>query len=89
MGDQKIPFYHNKPIMVLWWEADVFVMFLVALTLTMAISYLFLPLIVYGPMGFNRLKQENPRGYSTHLFYFIGQLKLKGYPGYFEQEFIG
>ena len=83
----RCPRYLNKPIQVLWWEADEFVVFMIFFTLALVYGYLMWRMMFAVPVGYAKLKSKFPRGVISHLVWTAGFLEIKGYPIYHERRF--
>ena len=85
---KKFPKYLHKPLMILWFELDEFIVFIVGFALSAMKSGLWhwflLPVFVWYYM---RIKRKNARGFLKHALYMLGFTKMQGYPEYFEKEF--
>jgi len=86
---RRFPQYLSSPFQVLWFETDelgiIFLFFTVALIYG-GVSWI---MLLAGPWMYSKLKKKYPRGFLRHLLYFMGLVSMKGYPSYFEEEFIG
>jgi type IV conjugative transfer system protein TraL len=88
MQKKRFPQYLSSPFQVLWFETDELVIVVVFLIFALIFGYLFWLLLFVGPYLYTRLKKKYPRGFLRHVLYFIGLIRLKGYPSYFEKEFF-
>ncbi len=84
----RFPQYLSRPLQVLWWEVDEFVIVIIFFMLAMMFGYVFYILMFIVPYLYSKNKNKYPRGFFKHILYFVGVLKLNGYPTYFEREFI-
>jgi type IV conjugative transfer system protein TraL len=84
----RCPRYLHKPIQVLWWEADEFVIVMIFFTLALIFGYVFWLFLFAGPYIYTKFKRKYPRGFFKHLFWFSGVIKMKHYPSFFEKEFL-
>lgn len=84
----KFPRYLSSPFQVLWFETDELGIILMFFVLAMMFGYLFWILLFTGPYYYGKLKKNYPRGFLKHTLYFLGLKPLKGYPSYFEKEFL-
>ncbi len=79
--------YLHKPFRLLWFEADEIFLFFVGLTFSIYVTpwiglfFFFLILLI------RRNKDKQPRGFIRHFFYYLGLLRFKGYPTFFENSF--
>jgi len=85
---KKFPKYLHKPLMILWFELDEFMVICVGFTLCLMKTGLWhwflFPVFVWYYM---HIKRNNARGFLKHFFYFLGLFRIHGYPEYFEKEF--
>jgi type IV conjugative transfer system protein TraL len=88
MQKKRFPQYLSSPFQVLWFETDELVIVVVFLIVALIFGYLFWLLLFVGPYLYTRLKKKYPRGFLRHVLYFIGLIRIKGYPSYFEKEFF-
>jgi len=85
---KKFPQYLTAPLQVLWIEFDELGVYFLSLILALMLEGWFYLLLILFPYGYTKIKKKYPRGFLNHILYFIGITKLKGYPQYFEREFI-
>lgn len=86
---RKFPQYLTAPFQVLWFETDDLGIILIFLTLTLIFESMFwVALLFVGPYIYLKMKKKYPRGFLKHLQYFTGLNDMKGYPSFFEKEFI-
>ncbi len=88
MQKKRFPQYLSSPFQVLWFETDELIIVVVFLIFALIFGYLFWLLLFIGPYLYTRLKKKYPRGFLRHVLYFIGLIRMKGYPSYFEKEFF-
>jgi type IV conjugative transfer system protein TraL len=88
MQKKRFPQYLSSPFQVLWFETDELVIVVVFLIFALIFGYLFWLFLFVGPYLYTRLKKKYPRGFLRHVLYFIGLIRIKGYPSYFEKEFF-
>jgi len=88
MQKKRFPQYLSSPFQVLWFETDELIIAFAFLIFALIFGYLFWLLLFVGPYLYTRLKKKYPRGFLRHVLYFIGLIRIKGYPSYFEREFI-
>ena len=84
---RRFPQYLSRPFQVLWFEVDELTIFLFTLTVALiygGLAWIVFVLVQYGDI---RTKRHKPRGFFKHLLYASALLRMKNYPGYFEQEF--
>lgn len=87
--EKRFPRYLNSPIQVLWLESDELAVFFIALFVALMFeSWLLWTLPVFGPYFYGRFKRNHPRGFLRHCLYFTGLKSMRGYPTYFEREFL-
>jgi len=85
----KIPQYLHRPLQVLWWESDEFVVVMLGLILWLLFGgYYFILIGLIVPFFYSRFKKRHSRGFFGHLMYFLGFKKFKGYPEFFMKDFI-
>ena len=79
--DERLPQYLHRPVQILWFGADEFVL---------ALSTIFVAIIVGGMIGwalvgalllFIPWKRSKPRGFLPHLAWRWGLLSFRHYPG--------
>ncbi len=85
---RRFPQYLSAPFQVLWFETDELGVLVIFFLLAMVFGSFFWLLIVVGPYLYSRVKRKYPRGFLKHSLYFLGILKMKGYPLFFEQRFF-
>ncbi len=90
MESLKVPTYLNKPIMVLFWEVDTFILTILFLIFAITLSAWFWPMVGIAPWGYEKIKSDFPKGFSVHVFYYAGLSGFEGYPDcfIFQEEFI-
>ena len=81
------PHYLHRPLQVLWWEVDEFVIVIISLMLALMFGYVFWVMLVLVPYGYSKFKKSYPRGFLFHLLWILGLIDFKHYPTYFEKEF--
>jgi type IV conjugative transfer system protein TraL len=86
---RRFPQYLSSPFQVLWFETDELGIIFLFLTVGLIYGGWSWLLLLAGPYAYSRLKHKYPRGFLRHLLYFMGLISMKGYPSYFEKEFIG
>lgn len=78
--DERLPQYLHKPVQVLWFDAEEFVVVL---------ATVFVALMIGGTLGwllfgslflFIPWKRSKPRGYIPHLIYRYGIMHFRNYP---------
>jgi len=84
---KKFPQYLSKPFQILWFESDDLVIMLIFFVFAITFGSLFWLVMFAAPYLYSKLKKRYPRGFFRHTLYFLGLIKLKGYPSYFEKEF--
>lgn len=84
----KFPQYLHLPIQVLDYEPDdiAIAMFLFVLCMVFGGIGWWVALLVV-PWLYRTAKENYPRGFIKHIFYFFGLTELKGYPNFFQKEF--
>lgn len=85
---RKFPQYLTQPFQVLWFEPDDLAIMTASFILAQQFGgYLWLTMIVV-PWAYSRFKRQYPRGFLRHILYFIGLAPMKGYPQFFERDFL-
>lgn len=84
----KCPRYLHKPIQVLWWESDEFVIVMMFFILALMFGYVFWLFLIAGPYIYTKFKRKYPRGFLKHLLWILGFVKVEHYPSFWEKEFI-
>ena len=79
--------YLHKPFRLLWFESDELFVFFLGAVLGFYISLWLLPMFFTLGVIIRKTKEKQPRGFVRHFFYYIGVLRFKGYPTFFESEF--
>jgi len=88
MKKSPIPVYLNRPILILAFESDTFI---VAYMLTMCCFILggwFFVVSLSASWGYAKAKSRFPRGFVIHGPYFLGLLRFRGYPTFFQKHFV-
>ena len=88
MHKSPIPVYLNRPVIIMAFESDTFI---IAYMLTMCCFIFgswFLVVSIGAASGYAKAKAKFPRGFMIHGPYFIGLLRFKGYPDFFQKRFI-
>jgi type IV conjugative transfer system protein TraL len=88
MQNAKFPRYLSSPLQVLWFESDEIALIAICYTLGLLFGLIGWIMMVVVPYLYSRIKKNYPRGFLKHCLYFIGLLHLKGYPIFFEKEFL-
>ncbi|MEM3265256.1 MAG: type IV conjugative transfer system protein TraL [Thermoplasmata archaeon] len=90
MADQskRFPKYLASPVQILWWESDVFFIFLLFAFMGLVFKGIWWALAVVMPYIYNKIKVNYSRGFLKHLFYFIGFMDFKHYPSFFHNHFF-
>lgn len=83
----KFPQYLSQPYQVLWFELDDLLMFLMSIIIAQAIGGWAWLGIILVPWGCTKIKRNFPRGFTKHVLYYLGLIKMKNYPEYFVKEF--
>jgi len=81
------PRYLSAPYQVLWFETDDIGIICLFTILAMMIGGWFWLFLFLGPYGYTKLKNNYPRGFLKHCFFFAGLVTIKGYPIFFEKTF--
>lgn len=87
MKARRFPRYLDAPVLVLWFEADTFAVGMTGFLLSIALHWSLFPAGVAIAFLFAKAKKELPRGFLKQIGYYMGIHKIKGYPGFFENEF--
>ena len=85
---KRFPQYLSAPFQVLWFETDELGLLVIFFLLAMLFGSFFWILIFVGPHLYSGVKAKYPRGFLKHSLYFLGILKMKGYPLFFEHRFF-
>jgi type IV conjugative transfer system protein TraL len=89
MEKKRFPQYLSSPYQVLWMESDELAIFLIFLILALVFSsWLLVVLMCGGPYVYSVLKKKYPRGFLRHVLYFTGLISMRGYPSFFESDFM-
>ncbi len=86
----KMPQHLSAPYQLLWFEPDDISIIMIGYLLSVIFHEMvwFIFLIIPATYLNRRNKRRYPKGFLKHLLYIIGWSKLKGYPHFFEEEFI-
>ena len=84
---RRFPQYLSSPFQILWFEADELGILVICFALALLFGDLFWLSLFAGPYLYSVLKRRYPRGYFKHLIYFMGLVKIEGYPSYFEESY--
>lgn len=85
---KKFPEYLHRPLQVLWWESDELGLMMLALVIGMVFEHIIFWIVPFlGVFQYGKIKKKYPRGFIKHLMYFIGLVKFKHYPDYWEEVF--
>lgn len=85
----KIPRYLHRPLQILWWESDEFLILMLSLGLWLIFGgYYFILIGFVVPYIYSKFKKRHSRGFFGHLSYFCGIKSFKGYPEFFMKDFI-
>ena len=89
MPGVQFPQYLSKPYQVLWFEPDDMALLIAAgYVFGAKIGGWFWILVPIMPIWYSHLKRNYPRGFIKHLGYFLGINSFKGYPSYFQKNFL-
>ncbi len=88
MQNKRVPRYLSAPIQILWFESDEFAIITICYILGLLFGWIGWVILIVAPYLYSKLKKNYPRGFLKHSLYFIGLLKLEGYPIYQEKEFM-
>lgn len=88
MNSYKFPRYLSSPLQILWFESDEISIIAICYAVSLLFGWVGWFMMLLAPYYYSRAKKNNPRGFLRHLLYFIGYLKLKGYPIYQEKYFV-
>ncbi|MDQ5988248.1 MAG: hypothetical protein CSYNP_04006 [Syntrophus sp. SKADARSKE-3] len=86
--DKQFPQYLSAPFQVLWFEPDELSLMCLFFVFALLFGNIFWLLMFVAPWYYGRVKRKYPRGFFRHSLYFIGITEMKGYPSYFEEEFV-
>lgn len=87
MQEKKFPQYLSSPYQILWFETDDLAIVMIFFLLALLFGHIFWLMVLVGPYIYTKIKKRYPRGFLRHILYFLGLIKMKGYPSYFEKEF--
>ncbi|RMG69972.1 MAG: type IV conjugative transfer system protein TraL [Nitrospirae bacterium] len=86
---KKFPQYLSAPYQVLWMEVDEMAVFFTLLIFVYIFtSWITFFLMIIGTYLYSVTKKKYPRGFLKHCLYFLGFIDMKGYPTFFEKEFL-
>lgn len=88
MVSKRFPQHLSAPFQVLWFETDELGVLVFFFMLAMMFGSFLWFLVFGGPYIYSRAKRAYPRGFLKHSLYFLGILKMKGYPIFFERRFF-
>ena len=81
------PKYLHKPFRILWFESDELLLIFGGLVLGMYVSFMLFPILLVLAFIIRRLKTRLNRGFVRHIPYFLGVMKFKNFPSFFETHF--
>lgn len=85
----RFPQWLSNQLQILWWEFDeAFLIFIFFGIWIMTFTWATFFLMIIVPWLFVRAKRKNSKGYFKHLLYYCGFVKFKGYPTFFERNFL-
>ena len=84
----RVPQYLSQPIMVLWFDIDEVLVFLLGLSMAVMFGGIWWILSIAATWGYIKIKKNYPKGLLKHMFYAIGVLKFDSYPIYQEKHHI-
>ncbi len=87
MRQVRIPFWINRPLLIMGLEADFVMIIGVFVYLSWMISYWFTPTVFICPYYYQKVKKQYNRGFLRHALYFLGVEEFKGYPSFFAKRF--
>jgi len=79
--------YLHKPFRLLWFESDEIFLLFAGLVLGMYVNTLFFLVLIVCAVLSRKFKAKYPRGFVRHISYFLGLLRFKKYPSFFESSF--
>jgi len=88
MAGKKFPQYLSAPFQVLWFESDDIGVICVCFAVGTIFGSFSWVLLILGPWCYIHFKKKYPRGFLRHCLYFVGLIKLPGYPSSFEDIFL-
>lgn len=85
----KIPQYLHRPLQVLWWESDEFLIVMLGFGMWLTFGgYYFVVVGLTVPYVYSKFKKRYSRGFLRHMMYFAGFKRFEGYPEFFMKDFI-
>jgi len=86
--ERKFPRYLSSPYQILMFEIDEIMVIFFNIVFWLIFGNFFLITLFLCPYFYSKAKKKYPRGFLKHLLFYIGLIKLNGYPLFFEKEFI-
>ena len=81
------PKYLHKPFRILWFESDELFFMFGGLILGMYVTFMLFPVMLVCAFLIRRFKMRLNRGFVRHIPYFLGIMRFKRYPSFFESRF--
>jgi type IV conjugative transfer system protein TraL len=86
--DERLPQYLHRPVQILWFASDEFVLVLVAVFVAAVVGGLVGWMLIGALLLFIPWQRTKPRGFLPHLAWRWGLLSLRGYPGPTQTRFF-
>ena len=79
--DERLPQYLHRPVQILWFAADEFVLVLSSVFVAAIVGGLIGWLLIGALLLFIPWKRAKPRGFLSHLAWRWGLVTFRNYPG--------
>jgi len=81
------PKHLHKPFRILWFESDELLLIFGGLILGIYITPIFFPILFGSAFVVRKMKTKFTRGFVRHLPYFLGLMRFRNYPSFFDSHF--
>ncbi|KAA0257524.1 type IV conjugative transfer system protein TraL [Deferribacter autotrophicus] len=87
--DYRIPKYLDSQPVILFWELDEFILFIVIIFVSMFIRHQFIGFVIAFTVvqTFKKIKKKKHKGFLFHVGYKLGLVQIKNIPPYHIKEF--
>ncbi|MDK2792868.1 MAG: conjugal transfer pilus assembly protein TraL [Deferribacteres bacterium] len=87
--DYRIPKYLDSQPVILFWELDEFILFIVIIFVSMFIRHQFVGFIIAFTLvqTFKKIKKKRHKGFLFHIGHKFGLVQIKNIPPYHIKEF--
>ena len=81
------PKHLHKPFRILWFESDKLFLMFAGLIIGIYITLIFFPILFGLAFAIRKMKTKFTRGFVRHLSYFLGLMRFRNYPSFFDSRF--